>query len=112
MKLGMSHYGHKSIPDAKFESGSSSSFGGITSQIFSRKKRMESSNLGIYLLKMGLTLKKNEFLCPESFFLTQKLIPNVNFSNFQEEDFFLFSNLLGRLDEKRAAAAPLIDQFC
>ena len=38
MKFGMSHYGHKSIPDAKFESDSSSSFGDMTSQNFSRKK--------------------------------------------------------------------------
>ena len=38
MKLGMSHYRHKSIPDAKFESGSSSRFGDMTSQIFPRKK--------------------------------------------------------------------------
>ena len=34
----MSHYGHKCIPDAKFESGSSSSFGDMTSQNFPRKK--------------------------------------------------------------------------
>ena len=34
----MSHYGHKSIPDAKFESSSSSSFGDMTSQIFLQKK--------------------------------------------------------------------------
>ena len=33
----MSHYGHKSIPDAKFESDSSSSFGDM-SQNFPRKK--------------------------------------------------------------------------
>ena len=33
----MSHYGHKSIPDAKFESDSSSSFGDMTSQNFPRK---------------------------------------------------------------------------
>ena len=38
MKLGMSHYGHKSIPDAKFESGSSSSFRDMTSQNFPWKK--------------------------------------------------------------------------
>ena len=38
MKSGMSHYGHKSIPDAKFESDSSSSFGDMTSQNFPRKK--------------------------------------------------------------------------
>ena len=30
----MSHYSHKSIPDAKFESDSSSSFGDMTSQKF------------------------------------------------------------------------------
>ena len=40
MKLGMSHYGHESIRDAKFESGSSSSFGDITSQNFPEKKGM------------------------------------------------------------------------
>ena len=34
----MSHYGYKSIPDAKFESDSSSSFGDMTSQDFPRKK--------------------------------------------------------------------------
>ena len=30
----MSHYGHKSIPDAEFESDSFSSFGDMTSQNF------------------------------------------------------------------------------
>ena len=34
----MSHYTHKSIPDAKFESDSSSSFGDMTSQNFPRNK--------------------------------------------------------------------------
>ena len=34
----MSHYGQKSIPDAKFEADSSFSFGDITSQNFPRKK--------------------------------------------------------------------------
>ena len=38
MKFGKSHYGHKSIPDAKFESDSSSSFGDMTSQNFPLKK--------------------------------------------------------------------------
>ena len=36
----MSHYCHKSIPDARFESDSSSSFGDMTSQNFPRKKGM------------------------------------------------------------------------
>ena len=34
----MSYYGYKSIPDAKFEFDSSSSFGDMTSQNFPRKK--------------------------------------------------------------------------
>ena len=34
----MSHYGHKSISDAKFESDSFSSFGDMTSQNFPLKK--------------------------------------------------------------------------
>ena len=34
----MSHYDHKSIPDTKFESGNSYSFGYVTSQSFPRKK--------------------------------------------------------------------------
>ena len=34
----MSHYGHKSIPDAKFESGWSSSVGDMTSQNLPCKK--------------------------------------------------------------------------
>ena len=37
MKLGMSHYGHESIPDAKFESDGSSSFGDMASQNFPQK---------------------------------------------------------------------------
>ena len=34
----MSHNNHKSIPNAKFEAGSSSSFGDMTSQNFPWKK--------------------------------------------------------------------------
>ena len=40
-----------------------------------------------------------------------KLTPHVNFSNFQAEENFSFSKFLGRLNKKRAAATPLIDQF-
>ena len=44
--------------------------------------------------------------------LDPKLTPHVNFNNFQaEENFFIFK-FLGRLDDERAAATPLIDQFC
>ena len=38
VKLCMRHFNHKSIPDAKFESGSSSSFGDMMSQNFPQKK--------------------------------------------------------------------------
>ena len=38
MKLCMSHYSNKSIPDANFEVDSYSSFGDMTSQIFPQKK--------------------------------------------------------------------------
>ena len=44
--------------------------------------------------------------------LDPKLTPHVNFNNFQAEENFSFSKILGRLHEKRAAATPLIDQFC
>ena len=40
-----------------------------------------------------------------------KSTPHVNFSNFQAEENFSFSKLLGRLEEKRAVATYLIDQF-
>ena len=40
----MSHYNHKSIPDAKFESDSSSSFGDMTSQNFPRNKGTSHEN--------------------------------------------------------------------
>ena len=93
MKLCMSHYNHKSIPDAKFEAGSSSSFGDMMSQNFPRKKER--------VIKFGYLLPENGF--------NFKL--NVNFSNFQAEKIFSFSNFLGRLDEKRAAATPGLINF-
>ena len=38
MKLCMSQYNHESMPDVKFESGSFSSFGDMTSQKFPLKR--------------------------------------------------------------------------
>ena len=88
MTLGVSHYGHKSISDAKFESGSSSSFGDMTSQNFSRKTENESSNSAIYPRKTGLTFKNEFYVQNRS--SRPKNAPNVNFSNFQvEENFFI-----------------------
>ena len=101
MKLGMGQHSHKNIPDAKFESGSSSSFGDMTSQNFSWKK---GTSHQIQLFTPGKWIK----LLKMSFYviLDPKLIPQVNFSNFQVEESFSFCKFLGRLNEKRAAATP------
>ena len=60
MKFGMSHYGHKSILDAKFESDSSFRFGDMTSQNFPWKKGTSHKTRLFTPGKTGLTLK-NEF---------------------------------------------------
>ena len=38
--------------------------------------------------------------------------PHANFSNFQEREIFSFPKFFRCLDDKGAAATPLIDQFC
>ena len=58
MKLCMSHYSHKSIPDAKFEVDSSSSFGDMTSQNFLWKKGTSHQIRLFTSGKTGLTLEK------------------------------------------------------
>ena len=50
LKLIMSHYDHKSISDAKFESGSSSGFGDMKSQIFPQKTEM-SHQIRVFILR-------------------------------------------------------------
>ena len=75
-----------SILDAKLESSSSSSFGDMTLPNFPWKKR---TNHQVGVFTPWKKLLRNEFLCPESFFLTQNW-PHVNFRNFQaEENLFL-----------------------
>ena len=56
----MSHYGHKSIPDAKFESDSSFSFGDMTSQNFPRKKGM-SHEIRLFTPGKRVQLSKMSF---------------------------------------------------
>ena len=70
----------------------------------------EPSHLAIYPQKTGLTFKKWVFMS-RIVLLDPKLTLHVNFSNFQAEENFSFSKCLGHLNEKRAAATPLIDQF-
>ena len=90
MKLCMSHYNHKSIPDAEFESGSSSSFGDMTSQNFHRKKGT-NHQIRLFIPENGFNFKKNEFFMSRIVVLDPELTPYVNFSNFQaEENFFIF----------------------
>ena len=110
MKIGMSHYGHKSIPDAKFESGSFSSFGDMTSQNLPRKKGT-SHQIRLFTPENGFNIKKMSFYV-QNRSSRPKIDPHVNFSNFKVEENFSFCKFLGRLDEKRAAATPLIHQFC
>ena len=60
MKLCMSHYIHKSIADAKFESDSCSIFADVTSQNFPRKKGT-SHQIGYLPPEKGFNFKKKEF---------------------------------------------------
>ena len=48
MQLCMSHYNHKSMPDAKIEFGSFSNFGDMTSEKFLSEEGNESSNSAVY----------------------------------------------------------------
>ena len=107
----MSYYGHKSIPDAKFECDSSSGFGDMTSQKFLRKKG-RNHHIQLLPLENELNFKKKLVFMSRMVLLDPKLTPHVNFSNFQAEEIFSFCKFLGLLDEKRTAVTLLIDQFC
>ena len=72
------------------------------------------------VIKFGYLPPENEFNVSKMGFYVQNRSsrpkidpppPNVNFSNFQAEENFSFSKFWGRLNEKRAAATPLIDKF-
>ena len=65
---------------------------------------------GYLPLENGFNFKKRGFYV-QNRSSRPKLTPHVNFSNFQAEENFSFSEFLGRLDDKRAAATSLIDQF-
>ena len=85
------------MPAAKFESGGFPSFGDMTSQNFPLKKGTNHRIRIFPLRKMGLTLRKNGLLCPESFFppkLTQPTPPlHISISSiFKEGNFFHFQN--------------------
>ena len=74
-------------------------------------RREQVMKFGYLPPENGFNFKKNEFLCPESFFSTQNG-PTMSISAiFKHRKNFSFSKFLGRLDDKRTAATPLIDQF-
>ena len=106
----MSHCIHKSIPDAKFEAGSSFSFWRYDVTKFPSKEGNESSNSAIYRRETGL-LKKNEFLCPESFFSTENWPPKSISAIFKESTIISFSKFSKHLDMKRAATTPWSTNF-
>ena len=91
MKLCMSHYINKSIPDANFESGSSSTFADMMSQISLRRREK--------VIKFGYLPRENGFNFKNITFYVQnhssrpKIDLHVNFINFQaEENYFYFQN--------------------
>ena len=94
MKLCMSHYIHKSIPHAKLEADSSSSFGDMTSQNFPWKKGTSHQIRLFTSRKTGLTFKKWVFMSG-IVLLDPKLTHHVNFSNFQAEEKFLIFKIFG-----------------
>ena len=71
------------------------------------------------IMKFGYLPPENGFNLKDMTFYVQnrssrpKIDPHVNFSNFhQAEENVSFSKFWGLLNEKRAVASPLIDQYC
>ena len=100
MKPCMSHYTHKSIPDAKFEAVSSSSFGDMTSQNFPRKKRTT-----------GFNFQRMSFLVSRIVLLNRKLTPMSISAIFKQRKVSSFSKFLGCFDDKRAATQQQLINF-
>ena len=79
---------------------------------FPMEEGSESSNSAIYPRKTGLTLKNATFYV-QNRSSRPKIDPPMSISAiFKQRKIFSFSKFLGRLDEKRAATTPLIDQLC
>ena len=111
MKLGMSHYDHKSIPDAKLEFDGSSSFGDMTSQNFSQKKGT-SHQIRLFTPENRFRFKKMGFYF-QNHSSRPKIDPPLSISAiFKQRKILSFGKFFRRLNDKRAAATPLIDQFC
>ena len=104
------------MPDAKFESGSFSIFGGMMSQNFPLNKgKSEVIKFRTPLPpapKIRLTFRKWNIFISRIILLHPKL-PPCQLQQFSSRGNFLsFSNIFRRLDEKKTAATPLMNQFC
>ena len=89
MKLCISHYTHKSIPVAKFESGGSFSFGDMTSHSFPQKKGMRHQ-IRLFTPENGFRFNDMTF-CVQNRSSRPRIDPHVNLSNFQaQENCFIF----------------------
>ena len=80
---------------------------------FSYGRRERVIKFGYLPPESGFTFKKKWIFMSRIVLLDPKIDPppNVNFSNFQAEKNFSFSNFLERLDEKRATATPWLFNF-
>ena len=77
MKLCMSHYAYKIIPDAKFEAGSFSSFEDITSQN-ALGRREKAIKFGYLPRKTGLAFK-HEFVSVQNCSSRPKIVHECQF---------------------------------
>ena len=107
IKFCVSYYSHKSMPDAKFESDSFSTFGDMMSQI-SPSGREQVIKLGYLPPENGFNLKKMSFLS-RIVLLDPKLTPMLILAISKQRKIFSFSKSFRCFDEKRAAAPPLIE---
>ena len=106
MKLCMSQYIHKSIPDTKFEADSSSSFGDMTGHKISFGRMERVIRFGYLPPKNGFNLKEKRVFMSRLVLLDPKLTPMSISAIFKQRKIFSFSKFLGHLDEKRAAVTP------
>ena len=110
MKLGMGHYGHKSVLDAKFEAGSTSSFGDTTSQNFPRKKEM-SHQIWLFTPGKRVLFLKNEFSV-QNRSSRPNIEPPCQFHQFSSREKIFIFKIFGTSRREKSSSNPLIDQFC
>ena len=87
----MSHYSHKSIPDAKFEDDSSSSFGNVTHKI-SLGRREQVIKFGYLPAENGFNFKNISFYV-QNCSSRPKIVPQCQFQQFSSRGkFFIFKS--------------------